>query len=265
MPLDKTTEMSCSIVLIGSGNVATCIGRNARRCGMTVKSVLSRSENHARKLAGLLGAAYTTCFADLPCDADVYVVAVRDDALDDVVKELPRVDGALFIHTAGCREMDVFKGFEALYGVMYPMQSFSQGRDLDFKEIPCFLEANDEQSQRLLNVFASALSNRLYQLNTEKRKRLHLAAVFASNFTNRCFVESARLLKKIGLPFDVMLPLIDETVDKVHTLSPEDAQTGPANRGDKQAVEMEGKLIDDVLLKELYDLMSENILKDKKR
>lgn len=248
------------IVLIGSGNVATCIALDAVRQGLRLECVWSRSMAHAEALASQVGACAADDLQALPRDAGLYVVAVKDDALDEVVEGLPRIPDGLFVHTAGCRSVDVFAGRENHYGVLYPMQSFTKGRALDFSSVPCFLEADSAESLLRLRNFAACLSDHLYEMDTPKRQLLHLAAVFASNFSNHCYVQAERLLEQAGIPFDVMLPLIDETAAKTHAMSPLKGQTGPARRGDDAAVEREGRLLDgDDALKKLYDLMSRSI------
>ena len=156
--------------------------------------------------------------------------------------------------------MNIFDGLALHYGVLYPMQTFSKEREVNFREIPCFVEANDKYSKDMLLSLAGSISDRIYELSSDDRKYLHLAAVFACNFANHCYALSADVLQKKGLPFDVMLPLIDETARKVHELSPQTAQTGPAVRYDENVIRAQSQLLkDNPIVKDIYERMSLSI------
>lgn len=192
--------------------------------------------------------------------ADVYIISVKDNALQEVIRQATKDrEDQLFVHTAGSMPMDVFKGYTSRYGVLYPMQTFSKERMVDFSEIPLFLEASDAVTLATLRVLADSVSQHVYELSSEERKYLHLAAVFACNFANHCYALSAEALTHVHLPFDVMLPLIDETARKVHELHPLDAQTGPAVRYDENVIRMQSALIEDPLMREIYERMSQSI------
>ena len=166
----------------------------------------------------------------------------------------------VFLHTAGSMPMSVFKGMAQHYGVLYPMQTFSKQREVDFSIIPCFVEANDEFAQKQIEGMAREISGRVYQLSSEDRKYLHLSAVFACNFANHCYAISQELLEEHGIPFDVMLPLINETAAKVHEMKPKDAQTGPAVRYDENVIDKQSKLLENhPHFKKVYDSMSKSI------
>ena len=167
---------------------------------------------------------------------------------------------ALMVHTAGSIPMNVWEGHVWHYGVFYPMQTFSKQREVDFKEIPFFIEASSTEDAAFLKAIASTLSNRVYDADSEQRKSLHLAAVFTCNFTNHMYALAAELLKKYNLPFDVMLPLIDETARKVHELEPKAAQTGPAIRYDENVIGNHLRMLaDDPGMQQLYELLSRSI------
>ena len=156
--------------------------------------------------------------------------------------------------------LSVFDGYDCHAGVLYPMQTFSMDREVNFREIPLFIEGADPR----IRAVAESLSAHVYELSTADRRYLHLAAVFACNFTNHCYALAADVLAQKGLPFDVMLPLIDETARKVHELHPTDAQTGPAVRGDQNVMDAQSALLDDRLAT-IYMLMSESIKDEKER
>ena len=193
--------------------------------------------------------------AELPEDADAYIIAVKDSALQEVIsKAVKGREERLFLHTAGSMPLSVFDGYTRNGGVLYPMQTFSMDREVDFREIPLFIEGSDARIRQL----AESISNHVYELSTADRKYLHLAAVFACNFANHCYTLAADVLQKKGLPFDVMLPLVDETARKVHELHPRDAQTGPAVRGDQNVMQAQAALLDGKA-KEIYELLSQSI------
>ena len=249
------------VVLIGAGRLATQLGMALRSAEHEITAVWSRSMESAEMLALRVGSKQTNDLAQLPLEADAFVVSVKDAALEMVVAEA--VKGRrqqLFLHTAGSMPLDVFAGHASRYGVFYPMQSFSKERRVDFAEIPVFIEASDADSLSLTRSLAESVSRRVCELPTSERKYLHLAAVFACNFANHCYDLASQVLERHGLPFDVMLPLVDETARKVHELSPHDAQTGPAVRYDENVISMQRSLLADRPdLQEVYDLMSRSI------
>lgn len=231
------------IVLIGRGRLATNLEHALLQAGHDVVSINSRT------LESLL------------LEADVFVVAVKDAALTDVLRAATKGrEDQLFVHTAGSMPMNLFAGLTAHYGVFYPMQTFSKERLVDFNEISVFLETNDAASMERLKMLAATLTPHVYELDSEGRKHLHLAAVFACNFVNHCYALSAEVLKAKGLPFSVMLPLVDETAQKVHELSPKDAQTGPAVRGDQNVMQMQAGMLADIpAVKQIYEALSNDI------
>ncbi len=165
----------------------------------------------------------------------------------------------LWLHTAGSVPMDIFRGYARRYGVLYPLQTFSKKRPVDFRNVPCFIEADSAQSEQRLRTLAEKISSDVRLLSSEKRRYLHLAAVFACNFTNHMYVLADRILSEQGIDPAVLLPLIDETATKIHTLSPADAQTGPAVRYDCNVIEQQSAMLTDPVVRELYELISKNI------
>ncbi|MDR1003602.1 MAG: DUF2520 domain-containing protein [Prevotellaceae bacterium] len=223
-----------SIALIGAGNLAVNLAPALSDSGFRIRQVYSRTQEAARSLARRVGAGYTTSPAEITPHADLYITALADSALPVLAPVIASVNPqALFVHTAGSIPMDIWKGHAARQGVLYPMQTFSKQREVDFGQIPIFVESNSPEDEALLRAVASRLSRQVYAATTEQRRSLHLAAVFACNFTNCLYTLASDILQAHHLPFDVMLPLIDETARKVHTLAPRQAQTGPAARGDR--------------------------------
>jgi predicted short-subunit dehydrogenase-like oxidoreductase (DUF2520 family) len=227
------------IVLIGRGRLATNLEHALLSAGHEVASINSHT------------------LEALPLEADVYIVAVKDAALADVIRAATKGrESQLFVHTAGSMPMDIFKGLTVHYGVFYPMQTFSKERLVDFNDISVFLETNDAVSMERLKMLSTTLTTHIYELDSEGRKHLHLAAVFACNFVNHCYALSAEVLAAKGLPFSVMLPLVDETAQKVHELSPREAQTGPAVRGDQNIMQMQANMLaGNPAVKQIYEAL----------
>ncbi len=249
------------VILLGAGNLATHLGKALLTAGHDILQVYSRTMESASVLATIAGGAPVVDISQVRTDADLYILAVKDSVLADLIPLLCKgKETKVFIHTAGSVAMDVFLGMALHYGVLYPMQTFSKSREVDFSEIPCFIECNDDYAQQFIGEVAHSLSQRVYTLPSADRKYLHLAAVFACNFANHCYTISQDLLEKHGIPFDVMLPLIDETAAKVHQLSPTEAQTGPAVRYDENIIRTQATLLkDNPLLKDIYERMSMSI------
>ena len=256
-------EIDMKIILIGAGNLATHLGKAIFAAGHDVVQVFSRTMLSATALASEVGAQPVSDMSAVRADADLYVVSVKDSALAELIPALCKgKETKVFLHTAGSIPMDVFQGMALHYGVLYPMQTFSKQREVDFSQIPCFIEANDEHALQQIGDVAHQVSSRVYHLASEDRKYLHLSAVFACNFVNHCYALSQEILKDHGIPFDVMLPLIDETAAKVHELDPKEAQTGPAVRYDENVLRAQGALLkSNPQMKDIYDRMSMSIHK----
>lgn len=249
------------IIIIGSGNLATNLAKALKLLGHDIMQVYSRTLESANVLAIKVGATATNNIAELKNDADLYIFSVKDTALSELIQKISKgKEDKIFIHTAGSMPLDIFKDKVQNYGVLYPMQTFSKNVEVNFRTIPCFIEANNDKAQNIINNLANELSDKVYLLPSDERKYLHLAAVFACNFVNHCYALSGNILNRHNIPFEVMLPLIDETAHKVHALSPKEAQTGPAVRYDKNVIQKHlDLLIEDPLVKEIYECMSLNI------
>lgn len=254
---------STGVVLVGAGNVATSLALALHGAGLSLAGVWSRSHESARLLGERVGCFYTTELAMLP-DADIVIVSVADNALPAVATDVAkRYPTALVLHTAGSVPMTLLRDAAcSSYGVFYPMQTFSRSRIVDFSTVSIFVEGCNNDASLTAETLAKMLTSKVYRATSEQRKYLHLAAVFACNFVNASYSMAAELLEQNGLPFDAMLPLIDETAAKVHLLQPRDAQTGPAQRGDTTVMARQRELLDSELL-EVYDIMSKYIQKNR--
>ena len=253
------------IVMIGAGNLATQLAKAFYNKGFCVDQVYSRTLEAAKGLATQVRASHTTQWDQIDSGKDLYIVALSDEGL---MENLPDIIGlrtdSLVVHTAGSGPMEIFESHAKRYGLFYPMQTFSKARDVEFDNIPLFIEANSEADKRTLLDIASVLSKKVHQADSEQRKKLHLAAVFSCNFVNHMYSLSAEILERYNLPFDVMLSLIDETTRKIHEVEPHAAQTGPAIRNDQDVMNRHLSMLaayPDV--QEVYRLLSKNISKHK--
>ena len=246
-------------VMIGAGNVATNMARALVKAGINVPQVYSHTLVHAAELAQAIGATATDRLADIASNADIYIISVKDDAIGEVVAAIPD-NGKLWVHTSGSVPMTVFAGLRKHYGVFYPMQSFSKQIPTDFAEVPFFIEANEEETARTVERLAGRLSHRTFRASSEQRRRLHIAAVFACNFANHMWTLANDVLDEAGLPFDVMLPLISTTVEKLKLLSPAESQTGPAMRRDSRVMQSHIGMLDHEK-QQIYKILSNDIIR----
>ena len=251
------------IALIGAGNVATCLGPRLKEAGHEITAVYSRTVESARALADRLGATYTTDLKAVPA-SDAAIVMLKDDALKELAPAISdSLNDTLLLHTAGSVSMDIWYTAGAMkYGVLYPMQTFSKTSVIDWSQVPLFIEGSSDQTLDSIRELALTVSPDVTVLSSEGRKKLHLAAVFTCNFSNHMYAIAEQLLADEGVPFRVMLPLVRETARKVETMSPHDAQTGPAIRGDRKVIDEHLALLkDNPEFAELYRLNSTDINK----
>ncbi len=225
--------MKKNLVFIGAGNVATHLAKAFYQNGFSIVQVFSRTELSAKTLADKVDANYTTDYNRIVENADIYFYCLADDVLPQLISQKVFPNG-IHIHTAGSVKIDVFDRNRVNYGVLYPLQTFSKNKEIDFSQIPLFVEANNEFSEQVIKDLAMSLSQKVFSVSSENRQKIHLSAVFACNFTNHLFAIAQELLGEV--PFDVLLPLIEETVEKVKTIPPRKAQTGPAIRRDNNVI-----------------------------
>jgi len=247
------------IVFLGAGNLATNLAMALKNHGHEIVQVYSRTEESAEKLARKTVAEPVTKLNRLVHDADLYIISVKDDAIRQVLENFPVREGFL-VHTAGSVPMDMLKGHAARYGVIYPLQTFSKERLVDFNTIPVCLEAAKDSDLAFLEQIMGELSQNIYHIDSRQRGYIHVAAVFACNFNNFMMAMAQEILQKHDMPFDMMIPLIQETVDKAMENSPVPSQTGPAVRGDQQTMERHLKLLEGSdKLQNLYRFVSMTI------
>jgi predicted short-subunit dehydrogenase-like oxidoreductase (DUF2520 family) len=249
-----------NIVLVGSGNVATQLGRAFKMAGQDIVQVWSRNIDHARELADTLASEAISDLFDVDRNADLYIISVKDEAIKQLAHELKVVD-KLIVHTSGSTGIDVLEGSSSKIGVFYPLQTFSKVKSIDFRQIPIAIEGNNPEVASTIHAIADRLSEKVIELSSEQRKALHVAAVFACNFTNHLYALSQELLIGQQLDFDLLRPLITETASKVQLNDPITMQTGPAVRGDQSTMNAHLDLLTEKPeLKELYQKLSQSIV-----
>ncbi len=246
------------IVFIGSGNVATHLAVALKASGNEIIQVYSRTFENAKILAVKTGAVPVNDIGSIFCDADLYIFSVKDDALPIVISQMPRTNG-IWAHTAGSVPLNVFSLFKEKYGVIYPLQTFSKDRGLNFSEIPLFIEGDCDDTTRTLLALAKTISSNVQYLPGYKRLYLHLAAVFACNFANHMYALASDIVSNEDIQFDILKPLIAETAAKVMEMQPVAAQTGPAVRFDEKVMKKHLELIPDPMIREIYSLLSKSI------
>lgn len=243
--------------IIGAGNVATHLSKALFAGGVQIVSVYSRNFIHARALSHQFGANAVDHISGIDLNVDLNLVTIKDDAIALVAKDLPKKTPV--VHSSGSQSMHVFDGFEQ-YGVLYPLQTFSKQRALDIAAIPFLIEANSPDFENWLVDFCQTyLSEIALKANSKRRAEIHLAAVFACNFTTQLLRESDLLLNESGLDLSLLHPLIRETMEKALELGPEVAMTGPAKRGDLATIEKHLAQLKDNDLRTIYKLISDRI------
>ena len=252
-----------TISFIGSGNLAWHLAPALDNAGFVVKEIYSPNHKHAEALTGRLYQAEVKTSLDFSTSSSsVFIIAVSDDAIEKIATEIVLPDEAFLLHTSGSQSLSILE-FAAIenIGSFYPLQTFSKNKKVDFKTVPIFIESNNEATEKTIMTLGKAISNHVKKISSEERKALHIAAVFASNFANHMLTLSKDILLTNNLSFDLLKPLIQETLSKALAVGPEQSQTGPALRGDLEILDQHFDFLqDDDKLAELYKLISQNII-----
>lgn len=251
-----------NIAIIGAGNVAWHLAQALQNAGHSVTAIYSRAQAPREELAQLLPHAKPISSLNLlNVTADVVIVAVPDAALAAVASELQVASGTLVAHTSGSVPVSVLQQVRGgRIGVFYPLQTFTKAKPVDFTQVPLLVEAQEKKSIEQLEQLALSITPKVQKVNSEKRRQLHLAAVFACNFTNHLLGISQELLQKAGLPQELLQPLVQETVAKAMKQHPYTVQTGPAVRRDENVIQAHLQMLQQhPRLQELYRLLSESI------
>ena len=245
------------IVIIGSGNVATVLGRKIKNAGHHVLQVYSRNLIHATQLASGLNCSPTDDWNTIDPEAEIYLIALQDGAIAEAAKML--VHKGLMLHTAGAVSKEILKTCSANYGVLYPLQSLRKEKK-DYQNIPLLIDGNTVDNLTLIEEFAHSISASVQKANDEYRLKLHLGAVFVNNFTNHLYSLTATYCQKENISFKLLKPLIEETATRLQNYDPRLVQTGPAIRNDQETIEKHLQLlVDHPQLKYIYEIMTMSI------
>lgn len=244
------------IVLIGSGNVAFHLAKAFSEAQIPISQIFGRNTTELQKISEQFSIPFST---ETLVDADLYIISVSDSSISDV-SSLIKNENALVTHTSGSVSREALNG-NYRKSVFYPLQTFSKSKNLDYSKIPFFIDAENENDEEILKNLASKISKNVMLANDEKRKYIHLTAVFACNFVNHLYARAKEISDSQGIPFDYFLPLIDETTQKIHELEPKLAQTGPAIRNDEKVLKLHESLLTDVEKLKIYKTLNESIKK----
>ena len=249
------------ITLIGSGNVATHLAAAFKNAGHNIVQIYSRTLQNAALLAYHVKAEAIDDLQAINPQTDLFVIAVKDDVIGPIAQQLAKY-GYPIVHTSGATDLYALLAFADNVGVFYPLQTFSKTKEVDFRNVPLCLESTDTALAKTLQELAQTVSNKVYFIDSDKRKALHLAAVFACNFPNYLYNIAQEILAKQDIDFELLRPLILETAEKVQQNLPADVQTGPAIRNDEITMQNHLQLlIDEPQLQQLYNLLSQGIIK----
>lgn len=248
--------MVSNVTILGAGNVAQSLGGRLVAQGFNIEQVFSRTEASAKNFAALVNANFTTDLQAITPSADIYIIAVKDDAISEIAQKLPFAN-KLVVHTSGAVDVAVLERFEHR-GVLYPFQTFTKTRTINWENLPLFIEGAQE-----IFDFAKQLSAQVLPCDSAKRRKLHLAGVWANNFVNAVYGIGEHILQEAGFEASVLFPLITETASKfIDNGSAKGIQTGPAIRRDFETMNKHQSLLTDTTQKELYQLLSQLIMKN---
>lgn len=257
----NTTDQISTVSIIGSGNVATALGIALHKAGIRILEVFSPNINNSKLLAEKVNCKHVDKIEGINTVSDLYIIATPDKEIANVVAKLNGF-GGIAVHTSGSWPANVFYGNVKSYGVFYPLQTFTKGKSVDFRNVPICIEGSDETTSGLLVQLAKKISNNVVLLNSKQRQHLHLAAVTVNNFTNLLYSLAHDVLDENGIDFSLLHPLINETARKIHKVNPADAQTGPARRNDTPTINKHLELLDKYPdHKEIYRLLSNQIIR----
>lgn len=251
------------ISFIGSGNVATHLAKAFSKKGITVQQIYSQTCDNSEILAWQSNSIYICNLDELNLDVDLLIFAVKDEVIKTLSEYiLQKKPDIKMVHTSGSVGLDVFEN-AANTGILYPLQSFSKTKKIDISEVPFLITSTNEAFKKELIEFAKLLSEKVYEYSDEQRRHLHIAAVFVNNFSNHLFAIAQDYCEKHRLDYQLLMPLIHETIHKIDTISPKDAQTGPARRKDSEIVDKHLQLLknEDEHLYQIYSLLTDSILK----
>lgn len=261
--MKKSISILSKVTMIGAGGVANNILSILKASGCEILQVYSRTNTSAASLAEKTGAEPVTSFDKINRESDFYIYCLKDDVLKTLYEKHLPFDVGTHFHTSGSMSMDIFRkcGCKS-YGVMYPFQTFTKGREICMSDVPVFIESNDVVTRAKIGCLADVLTENVYTMPTEKRENLHLVGVMMNNFVNALFGMSEELLNTTNLPKEVLVPILNETIRKALEIGPYDAQTGPARRGDYSVIRQHMALLENMPeCREVYSVLTDYILK----
>jgi len=249
------------ITLIGSGNVATHLGAAFKNAGHKIIQVYSRNLEHAALLAYHVKAEPVNDLRQISPDTDVFIISVNDDAIGEIADAISK-HNKILLHTSGATDLSVLLKYTQVAGVFYPLQTFSKTKELDFRKVPLCIEGASNDITVQIKELAQTVSNHVYEVDSARRRVLHLAAVFACNFPNYLYTIAQQLLVQHQLDFDMIRPLIAETADKAVQQLPATVQTGPAVRNDMTTMSKHLEMLqNEPFMQQVYELLSQGIIK----
>jgi predicted short-subunit dehydrogenase-like oxidoreductase (DUF2520 family) len=247
-----------NVVLLGSGNTATVVGKLIRNAGHSIQQVWSRNPQHAAELATTLESRAIDSLQEITTDADICLMAVADQAIPELAKQL-KLKKKILLHTAGSVSKEVLQQSSPNYGVLYPLQSLRKEMQV-IPPVPFLVDGNSEEVKVLICDFASSFSNDVQLADDDTRLKLHLAAVMVSNFTNHLYALAEAYCNEQHLSFRLLYPLIQEVTGRLNQGSVAELQTGPARRGDITTIQKHLQLLEtNKALQDLYRELSESI------
>lgn len=251
------------IVLLGAGNLATNLALTLKKEGFDILQVYNRTKENGIKLAGKVRADYISDLSKLNPHADLYIISVSDSAIKDIADRI-RLKNELIVHTSGSMDIDILQRSSKNYGVLHSPQTFTKWKPVSFRNLHVDIQANNKESEKLLMEFACRFCNHVLVVNSEQRKIIHIAAVFAGNFTNFMYSVAEDILTRNGLPFDLMQPIIKKTSENSKFKKPFSRQTGPAMREDYEVIARHIETLAKYPhYKSIYNLISKKIIKFK--
>lgn len=248
------------VVILGAGNVAWHLGHQLKDAGHDILQVYNRTTFKGEALAHELDAAFTNKLEDVDKDAELYLLAVSDHGIDDIILEL-RLPGKIVAHTSGAVPLKGLEHISENCGIFYPLQTFTKGQKVDFTHIPILIEAANDKVKTQLTELANTISKRVEYLDSHKRRALHVAAVFVNNFTNYLYGIAHDITEREELDLSLLFPLMQETLNKLKSNKPQDVQTGPAKRSDFRTIEEHlTYLANQEAYRETYLVLTESIM-----
>lgn len=246
-----------NVVIIGAGNVATCLAKALKNKGFCIEGIYSRNIQNAQELTRLVGGIATDNIHEVSIDADLYIIAITDDAIELISNQI-KVNG-LVVHTSGSTALNALSNNKR-FGVLYALQTFTKNTDVNLLQVPFLVEANNYNDELLLITLAKLLSDNVQVATTPQRQNLHVAAVFANNFSNHMFAIAKMLVEEHQLSFDLLKPLILQTAKNAVELNPLNVQTGPAIRRDGLTLSTHIEVLHQKPeFRQIYEILSQSI------